>query len=98
MSSMMPPDPGPFSAAPPAAPPGLGPEPAGGGGDPAELYREILDLLAQARQAEDSEQDKLALEKVSTLIQQLLASEEKEEEEAMGGKMSPALLRRTYGG
>lgn len=102
MSMMMPPG-DQFAAGPPglqggpfAAPPEEGLEEAGG--DPAELYRQILDLLAQARQSEDSEQDRLSLEKVSTLIQQLLADEEKEEDEAMAGKMSPSLLRRAYGG
>lgn len=93
MSMMMPEGPPAPAAGPFSAPP----EPEGQGG-PADLYQQIISLLSQAQEVEDSEQDKLALEKVRTLIQQLLADEEREEEEAMAGKMSPGLLKRAYGG
>jgi hypothetical protein len=37
------------------------------------------------------------LEKASTLVQQIKASEEKDEESAMGGKMTPGVMRKLGG-
>jgi hypothetical protein len=45
-----------------------------------------------------SEQDKLIIEKVTTLLQQLKAGREKESEAALGGKLSPRLMSKAYGG
>jgi hypothetical protein len=44
-----------------------------------------------------SEQNKLNLEKASTLVQQIKASEEKDEEAAMSGKLNPGVMRKLGG-
>lgn len=69
-----------------------------GGGDALELIRQALDLVRQYAQQEESEQGTLDAEKITTLLQQILAMEEKELDEAMQGKASPRLLRSAYGG
>lgn len=77
-------------------------QPAGdapsGGGDALELIRQALDLVRQYAQQEESEQGTLDAEKITTLLQQILAMEEKELDDAMQGKASPRMLRSAYGG
>jgi hypothetical protein len=66
--------------------------------DPSDLLRQILDLAAQYRDVEPDEEDKLAIEQATTLIQKLLAKQQKDADGMMQGKLSPSGLRRTYGG
>lgn len=67
----------------------------GEGQDEASLFESLLSTLNQLRGLSSvSEQNKLALEKAGTLIQQIKAAEEKEMEGAMQGKLTPGLLRR----
>lgn len=44
----------------------------------------------------DSEQNKLKLEKVTTLLQEIRAADEAEENQMMQGKPSPRMVRRAY--
>lgn len=91
-----PPPPG---AGPP--PPGFGPPPGAEAGAPAEgedeeaLFAKLMASINSLRALPSvKEQNKLALEKAATLIQQIKADEEKEMEGAMQGKLSPGLLAR----
>jgi hypothetical protein len=80
---------------------GMAPEPeapADPGADAMELIRQALELIRQYAAQEESEQGTLDAEKISTLLQQILAAEEKELDDAMQGKASPKMLRSAYGG
>jgi len=73
------------------------------GGAPAEsegeIFRRILsDARALLELGTVSEQNKLLLEKATTLIQTIKASEEKDDEKAMGGALTPGVLRKLGGG
>ena len=74
---------------------GDGPAPEGDG-DAADLIRQALELVRQYAAQEQSEQGTLDAEKITTLLQQILANEEKELEDAMQGKASPRMLRSAY--
>lgn len=73
-------------------------EPAQEGGSALDLIRDALELVRQYAQQEQSEQNTLDAEKITTLLQGLLAAEEKEMDDAMQGKASPRVLRQAYGG
>jgi hypothetical protein len=64
--------------------------------EPARFDRVLADLLKLSG-GSNTEQNKLALQKAMTLIQQIKASEEKESEQAMSGKPSPRMLQGLYG-
>jgi hypothetical protein len=78
----------------PQAPPGA-PQAQG---SPSDLIRQALDIVRQYAQSENDEQNVLAAEQVTTLLQKLLANEQKEQDDAMQGKASPKMLRSVYGG
>lgn len=61
-----------------------------GGGSPEELLGQILDLCDQYRGVEKDHEDLLAIEKVSTLVQQLLAAQQKNTDQLLG---NPALAK-----
>ena len=78
-------------------PPGMGgPPPQESGADP-ELLQQILDLFDSYRQNQQSQQNLLMAEKARTLVQQILASEEKEMDGMLQGKLSPGAIRRMAG-
>ena len=57
--------------------------------------------IATVRQYIDSEQDdedKMAGEKVTSLLQQILAKQQKEQDGLLQGKMSPGAIRGALGG
>lgn len=84
---------------PPAPPEGAGSPPPGqasDGGDPSDLIREMLDILDEYKQTEEDEADLLLINKIGVQLQQLLANNQKELDDAMGGKISPKLLRKQY--
>jgi hypothetical protein len=96
MGGMTPPG-GPMAG--PGGPPPGGPPPPAAGGDEAAMFRSLLDNIRGLLSMNTlSEQNKLALEKASTLVQQIKASEEKDEEAAMTGKLNPGVMRRMSGG
>src|SRR4051812_27877810 len=52
-----------------------GPDQGPGGGDPVAVLGQILDLANQYLQVEPDEEDKLTMQKITTLIQQLKAKD-----------------------
>jgi hypothetical protein len=64
--------------------------------DPSELLREMLSLASAYRDSEEDDEDLLVIEKVGTLIQQLLANQQKESDGMLQGKSSPRAMRRAY--
>lgn len=72
--------------------------PAPDAGDHDSLVRDILDAVRLAANNAESEQETLAWEKVSTMIQQILAQTEKQDQDMMGGKLPPGALQRALGG
>lgn len=75
----------------PAAPGG---EPAEGGGDSVALLDEALGLIRQAIEVEPDDEDKLTLEKATTLLQQVKASNQKLTDQAMGAGPGVKYLRK----
>lgn len=70
----------------------------GGGANPLELYKAMKELLREAIDVEQDEEDILALEKIATLVQQLLANNQKMQDSAMQGQMDPKMMRKAYSG
>lgn len=66
--------------------------------DPNDLLQQILDIAAQYKQVEDDPQDLLTVEKVTTLVQQLIAANQKEADGMLQGKATPRAIRRASGG
>jgi hypothetical protein len=80
-------------------PEGAAPPEGGGDQDESAMFSTLLETIRGLLSLGTvSEQNKLALEKASTLVQQIKASEEKEGEAAMGGKLSPGIMRKLGGG
>jgi hypothetical protein len=99
--------------APPGPPPNLaallgagGGAPGGGPqqgattqqGDPVAIVSNMLDLAQQYLQVEPDQDDKLAMQKVSTELQQLLAKDQADGDKAMSGDLGPRTLRKALGG
>lgn len=88
----------------PGGPPPSGGLPPGGspeGGDDlpptARFDRIIRDVRALLTvDGEWSQQDKLKISKVESFLQELLAGREREEEQALQGKLSPGVMKRAY--
>jgi hypothetical protein len=96
--------------APPGPPPNLaallGAGAPGGGpdqgataqqGDPVAIVSNMLDLAQQYLQVEPDQDDKLAMQKVSTELQQLLAKDQADGDKAMSGDLGPRTLRKALG-
>lgn len=66
--------------------------------DPADILREMLNLANQYREVETDEEDLHNIEKATTILQSILAAQQKESDGMMSGKVSPRGLRRAYGG
>jgi hypothetical protein len=84
---------------------GVPPDAGGGMEAPADdlsegdrFKRLLSDIRALLASNELSEQNTLQLSKAETLIQTIKASEEKEQDAAMNGKLSPGILRKVGGG
>lgn len=100
MSNILPPD---LLAAlgggqPEGLPPEEGPEPPDEGGDTVSILQEMIELAKQYITVEQDQVDKHTMTKVLTTLQQYLADEQKEQDDALAGKVSPRLLRRQPGG
>jgi hypothetical protein len=84
------------SAPDPMAPPAEEEAPEVSG---AELFKTVLADVRQLLLSEEfDEKQKLALSKAESLLAQVKAQEEKEQQDAMGGKLSPGILRKLGGG
>lgn len=66
-------------------------------GSPEDLLRTILELATEYRDVETDEQDRLKIEKVTTLVQQILADRQAASDNAIGGG-NLRTLRRLAGG
>jgi hypothetical protein len=88
-----PPQQGPPQAAP-QAPPEQEDDPEG---QASELLRSALEEVRQAAVLLGGEQTTLQAEKITTLIQQILAGFEKDEQDLMAGKMNPQAMMRALG-
>lgn len=84
-------------AAAPASPPPSAEPSSEGGGDVTTMLQDMLALAGEYLSQEETETNKLTMQKVTTMIQQILAEEEKELQGALQGKMSPSLLQKSYG-
>ncbi len=86
------PPPGPGAGPPPGGP---GPPGQGGGdaGQALDLIKQIVDLCQQYLQAEPDQEDKLQGTKLLQLAQQLLAKDQQDRDQAMGGS-NQRILRK----
>lgn len=84
-------------AAPPQPQPQLEPE-TGGGQDHSTFIRDILEQVRQAAAEADDDQESLTWEKISTLIQGILAAQQKQDQDMLQGKLPPGALQRVLGG
>jgi hypothetical protein len=57
----------------------------------------MLDLASQYLDVEPDEEDKLQMQKITTLLQQLLAKDQQDTDNAMSGNTSPRTIRKAYG-
>lgn len=90
-----PPGGGPMDAM--AAAPVEGAEPPAG--EEGAMFRSLLESIRGLLSINTlSEKNKLALEKASTLVQQIKADEEKDEMDAMTGKLNPTVMRKLGNG
>lgn len=64
----------------------------------AEHFNQLMDGVRALLGKLDSEQNKLKLERVTTLLQEIRAADEAEQEQALKGQASPRLMRRAYSG
>lgn len=62
--------------------------------DGQELLRQAIQVVRQYIESEQDDEDKLAGEKVTSLLQQILAKQAKEQDDLLQGKMSPRGLRQ----
>lgn len=69
-----------------------------GGGPISDLLRQMLSLARQYKDQEQSEQNILLIEQVTTQVQKILANEEKEADDLLQGKMSPSAVRSAVSG
>jgi len=85
-------------AGPPVTAPGgpsEAPEPSG---DTSDYARQIVELVQQALRVEEDDLEKQKYVKLLQIAQDILATEQKEAQDAMQGKVSPRLLSKAYGG
>lgn len=68
-----------------------------GGQSSEDFARSMLELINEWRQVETDEEDLLQIEQLSTLVQKLLARNQKESLDAMQGKLSPRMMSQAYG-
>jgi hypothetical protein len=71
---------------------------AGGSQDPEQQIKDALDQIRQALSADGfTDQEKLTLEKVTTLLQGLSATRASEQQAALGGGPATNYIRRATG-
>jgi hypothetical protein len=84
---------------PPPQDQGAPPDDTGGGGedDSVSILQQMLELADHYRQVQPDEEDKASMEQARTLLQSLLAKDQKEKDGLLQGKASPGALRRVLG-
>lgn len=65
--------------------------------DAVGYVQAILEMLNEWRMNEQDPEDLMALEKISTLLQQVATQHHKESQDAMSGKLSPRMMSQAYG-
>ena len=60
-----------------------------------DLKQQILDMLRRAIQEDPDEEDKLAMEKCTTIIQQILARDQQDTQKALGDTGLMRMMRKT---
>lgn len=85
-----------------AAPPGDGAAPLApegpDAGDHHTRLRDLLDEVMAVAQEADDEDESLLLQKVATMLQQILTQQAKQDRELLQGKIPPGALQRVLGG
>lgn len=92
-----------MGAAPPppdpqSGPPNVSSSDSGSLSDADRLDRILSDMLAVAGGGDLTEQDKARIQKAMTIVQDIKAAEEKDKHAALGGKLSPTMMAKAYGG
>ena len=83
----------------PQPPPEPSPNPQPEGeGDVLEFIRQALEAVRQYAVGEKDDENTLRAEKITTLLQEILANEQREIDQALQGKASPRVLRQAYAG
>ena len=72
--------------------------PEQGGESTIDILNQMLDLAKLYMEVDEDEEDKLTMAKVLQMLQGYLAAEQKEQQDAMQGKISPKLLAQSYAG
>jgi hypothetical protein len=67
-------------------------------GDPPSIVSNMLDLASQYLQVEPDHEDKLIMQKITTQLQQLLAKDQSDADNAMSGNLNARTLRHALGG
>lgn len=76
-----------------------GPDPDSPPAQPTSSLKDLLNGLREFLMSDEyDEKQKMAISKAESLLQGVFAQEEKEQEQAMGGKLSPGILRKLGGG
>lgn len=85
-------------------PPGPQPGPGSGGpdngtapSDPVAVVQQMVDLSKQYLDVEKDQQDLLQMQKIGTLLQQLLAKDQQDADQVMSGATNPRALRKAFG-
>jgi hypothetical protein len=76
---------------------GMGGQPPPQPGNPPEIVQQMLDLAKQYLDVEPDHEDKLAMQKVTTQLQQLLAKDQADADGALSGNTNPRTLRKALG-
>jgi hypothetical protein len=81
-----------IGGAPPGAPGGAQPQ-----ASPVDIVSQMIDLTQQYLQAEQDQEDLLAMQKIGTELQALLAKDQQDADKMMGGQATPRAMRKAYG-
>ncbi len=90
---------GEMGGGPPPGDPSQGPPPEESLSESDRIQRVLEDLMAlSAKSSGYTEQDKSGVQQAMSILQKIRANEERENNDALGGKMSPRLLQKAYSG
>lgn len=87
--------------APPQGPPDSAPpgeQQDTGGGDHAQMIKDLLDLARQVAQSADDAAEAKTLEQVTSLLAGILAAQQKQQHDLLQGKMPPAAMVKALSG
>lgn len=74
------------------------PAPGGEGQDSIEIVGQMLDLGKQYLDVEPDQEDLLLMQKILTQLQQVLAKDQSDADQAMQGSTNPRAMRKAFGG